>query len=283
MKSRLGDRLSQIILNTFFLLLALLMFYPFWYVLMYSFSDPSFASAIGLNLYPKEFTLSTYAHVFSQKYLYVGFKNSLIVTVGGTLIGLLLTIGCAYPLAKNNLHGRNVLFIIIFITMLVHGGLIPTYLLVKSLHMVDTLWALSVPSAVSVFCMLIMIKFYRGIPTELVESAKMDGANDWTVLLRIIIPLSGAVNATIGLIYAVGHWNAYMPGIIYIHDQGKRVLQVVLKGMLQEESLNQPDMVSSPESIKMAAVIISMIPILLVYPYLQKYFVKGMLIGGVKG
>lgn len=279
--------LYPILLNIFFVLLGLLMLYPFCYVLMFSLNDPNLASVNGLNLYPKHFSLTTYKFVFSQSFLYTGFKNSVIVTLGGTLISMMLTIGCSYPLAKNSLHGRNTLFMIIFLTMLINGGLIPTYLVVKELHMVDTLWALTIPSAVSVYSMLIMIKFYKGIPTELVESAKMDGANDWTVLFRIILPLSGAVNATIALIYAVARWNEYLPGVIYINDQNKRVLQVVLNSMLKEESLaNQPglsDMASSPESIKMAAVIVSMIPILLVYPYLQKYFVKGMLIGSVKG
>lgn len=287
MGRRRSGRLYPIVLNIFFVLLGLIMFYPFWYVLMFSLSDPVRASVNKLNLYPEHFSLSTYKYVFSQSFLYIGFKNSLIVTVGGTLISLLMTIGCAYPLAKNSLRGRNVLFAIIFVTMLVNGGLIPTYLIVKNLHLVDTLWALTLPSAVSVYNMLIMIKFYKGIPAELVESAKIDGANDWTVLFRIIIPLSGAVNATIALIYAVSRWNEYLPGIIYINDQGKRVLQVVLNSMLKEESLaNQPglsDLASSPESIKMAAVVISMLPILIVYPYLQKYFVKGMLIGSVKG
>ncbi|WP_135548188.1 carbohydrate ABC transporter permease [Paenibacillus cymbidii] len=281
------SRLYPIVLYTGFVLLGLIMFYPFWYVLMFSLSDPLRASVNKLNLYPEHFSLSTYKYVLTQKFLYIGFRNTVIVTAGGTLISMLLTIGCAYPLAKNSLRGRKAIFSLIFFTMLFNGGLIPTYLVIKQLHMVDTLWALMVPSAVSVYNMLIMIKFYRGIPAELTESAKIDGAGDWYILLRIIVPLSGAVNATIALIYAVARWNEYLPGIIYINDQNKRVLQVVLNGMLKEESLaNQPglsDLASSPESIKMAAVVISMVPILLVYPYLQKYFVKGMLLGSVKG
>ncbi|OAS14382.1 carbohydrate ABC transporter permease [Paenibacillus oryzisoli] len=287
MKRHRNRRLYPLVLNIGFVLLGLIMLYPFWYVLMFSLSDPTHASVNKLNLYPEHFSLSTYKYVLSQKFLYVGFRNTLIVTIIGTLISMVLTIGCAYPLAKSSLRWRSPIFSIIFFTMLFHGGLIPTYLVIKQLHLVDTLWALMLPSAVSVYNMLIMIKFFKGIPTELIESAKMDGANDLFILLRIILPLSGAVNATIGLIYAVARWNEYLPGIIYIHDQKKRVLQVVLNGMLKEESLaNQPglsDMASSPESIKMAAVVVSMVPILLVYPYLQKYFVKGMLIGSVKG
>ncbi|MDG0791254.1 carbohydrate ABC transporter permease [Cohnella ginsengisoli] len=280
-------RFSVLFLYLFFILTGVLMLYPFWYVLMFSLSDPLRASVNKLNLYPSHFSLSTYKYVLTQPFLYTGFKNTIIVTVFGTLISMLLTIGCAYPLSKESLRGRKFLFSLIFFTMLFNGGLIPTYIVIKQLHMIDSLWALMVPSAVSVYNMLIMIKFYKGIPSELIESAKMDGAGDWYVLLRIVVPLSGAVNATIGLIYAVSRWNEFLPGVLYINDQSKRVLQVVLNGMLREDSLaNQPglqDLASSPESIKMAAVVISIVPILAVYPYLQKYFVKGMLLGSVKG
>ncbi|MDF2921611.1 MAG: binding-protein-dependent transport system inner rane component [Paenibacillaceae bacterium] len=269
-----------------FVLLGILMLYPFWYVLMYSFNDPIAPSSTGLNLYPRVFSLDTYKYVLNQKFLYVGFTNSIIVTVGGTLISMLLTIGCAYPLSKAQLKGRRLFFSVIFFTMLFSGGLIPTYILVSKLNMVNTLWALMVPGAVVVYFLIIMIKFFKGIPEELIESAKIDGANDMYILFRIALPLSKAVLAAVGLMYAVMRWNEYLPGIIYINDSKKYVLQVILNGMLNEETLASSggaSSITSPESVKMAAVILTILPIVMIYPFLQKYFVKGMLIGAVKG
>lgn len=281
------NRLFPFMNYTFFVLLGILMLYPFWYVLMFSLNDPLHASANKLNLYPEYFSWVTYKYVLTRSFIYTGFKNTLLVTIGGTLISMILTIGCAYPLAKESLRGRKPIFFLMFFTMLFNGGLIPTYIIVKQLHMVNTLWALMLPSAVSVYNMLIMIRFFKGIPVELIESAKMDGANDWYILFRVVLPLSNAVNASIGLIYAVTRWNEFLPGVIYINDSSKKVLQVILNGMLREDTLagqsGLAEFTSSPESIKMAAVVISMLPILIIYPFLQKYFVKGMLIGAVKG
>ncbi|MDF2927352.1 MAG: transporter permease [Paenibacillaceae bacterium] len=271
---------------TLFIVLGIIMLYPFWYVLMYSLNDPSVPTSVGFNLYPKEFSLDTYRQVLSQSTLYTGFMNSLIVTAGGTLISMLLTISCAYPLSKTRLKGRNGFFWLFFFTMLFSGGMIPTYILVSKLHMVNTLWALMVPNAVVVFYMIIMTKFFRGIPEELIESAKIDGAHDFYILVRIVLPLSKAVLAAVGLMYGVGKWNEFMAGIIYINDSKKYVLQVILNSMLNEQTLASQagsSTVSSPESVKMAAVILTIMPIVMVYPFLQKYFVKGMLIGAVKG
>ncbi len=281
------NRLFPILNYTFFVLLGILMLYPLWYVLMYSLNNPNSASVLGLNLYPKDFALVTYKYVLSQPFIYTGYKNTLIVTIGGTIISMLLTIGIAYPLAKESLKGRKWIFSFIFFTMLFSGGIIPTYIVVKQLHMVDTLWALMVPSAVSVYYLLIMIKFFKGIPTELLEAAKMDGAGDMYILIRIVLPLSKAVIASIGLFYAVTRWNEYLPGVIYINDSGKKVLQVVLNGMLNEDTLagqsGMSEMLSSPDSVKMAAVVITALPILLVYPFIQKHFVHGLMLGSVKG
>ncbi|MDF2927325.1 MAG: binding-protein-dependent transport system inner rane component [Paenibacillaceae bacterium] len=282
-----GDKIFTAFNYALFIALGIITIYPFWYVLMFSMNDPNMASVQSLNLYPEHFSLITYKYVLSQPFIYTGYKNTLIVTTVGTLISMITTIGCAYPLSKDKLVGRKWIFGLFFFTMLFHGGTIPTYLVVKELHMVDTLWALMIPGAISVFYMMIMIKFFKGIPAELIESAKMDGAGEMFILFRIIMPLSGAVNASVGLMYAVGKWNEYLAGVIYINDNSKKVLQVALNGMLREDTLSGQaglmELATSPESVKMAAVIVSVLPILCVYPFLQKYFVKGMMIGAVKG
>ena len=282
-----GEKIFSFFNYTFFVILGILMLYPFWYVLMFSLNDPNFASVRSINLYPEHFSMITYKYVLTQPFIYIGYKNTIIITLFGTLISMALTVGCAYPLSKDRLVGRRGIFALFFFTMLFSGGTIPTYLVVKQLHMVDTLWALMLPGAVSVYYMLIMIKFFKGIPAELIESAKMDGAGEFYTLFRIVLPLSGAVTASVGLMYAVGKWNEYLSGVIYINSFEKQVLQVALNGMLRGGTLSgQEGLIEldhSPESVKMAAIIVSVIPILMVYPFLQKYFVKGMMLGAVKG
>ena len=271
----------------FFIVLGMIMLYPLWYVAMSSLSDPNTSSLNSFYLLPEDFTISTYVYVLKQPFIYTGYKNTLIVTLAGTLIGLAITIMVAYPLSRNQLKGRKFFFGFIMFTMIFNGGIIPTYIVLKGLTLIDKLWALILPSAVNVYFTLIMLKFFKNISQDLIESAKIDGCNDIYILVRIVLPLSKAVIATIALFFAVARWNEYLPGIIYINDREKKVLQVILNSMLREESLaGQSGMLSetvTPQSLKMAAVMISVIPILAFYPYLQKYFVKGIMLGAVKG
>jgi ABC-type glycerol-3-phosphate transport system permease component len=209
------------------------------------------------------------------------------VTAVGTLVSLLMTAITAYPISREVLFGKKFFFNMILFTMLFSGGLIPTYLVVRSLGLLDSLWALILPSSINVFNMLVMMKFFKNIPDSLIESAKIDGYNDIYILYKIVLPLSKAVLASIGLFSAVGFWNTYLPCLIYIIDADKRVLQVILRGMLQEESLAAQtgalDQIVTPQNMKMAVIIVTMLPILCVYPFLQKHFTKGVLIGSIKG
>lgn len=288
MLNRFGKLSFDFANYTFFLILAFSMLYPFWYIIMFSISVPGHASGLShFYFWPQGFSLATYEYILRYSVILTGLKNTLIVTAAGTAVNLLMTSLTAYPLSQQ-LRGKGPLSNFILFTMIFSGGIIPTYVVVRAFGMVDTLWALFIPSAISVYYLLIMIKFFRGIPVGLIESAKIDGYNDIFILLRIVLPLSTAVLASLGLFYAVAHWNAYLPGVIYINDREKRVLQVILRAMLYEESLRgvigrMDASATTPQSMKMAAVVISLLPILMVYPFIQKYFMKGIMIGAVKG
>jgi putative aldouronate transport system permease protein len=244
----------------------------------------------GYYLVPKGFTLNTYAYVLQQSFVRIGFRNSIFVTVVGTIISLFLTAITAYPLSREKLLGRKIVFGFMLFTMLFRGGIIPTYIVVRGVGMIDSLWALIIPQAISVFYMLIMIKFFKQIPQSLIDAARIDGYNDAQILFKIVIPVSTAVLATVALFYAVRRWNEYLPGVIYINSREKRVLQVVLRGMLQEAmgrdslaTLGEAGETLTPQTMRMASIIVTLLPILFVYPYLQKYFIKGVMLGAVKG
>jgi putative aldouronate transport system permease protein len=282
-----GSRVFNVINYSFMILLAAIMLYPLWYVLMYSLSEPQRYSVNSYYLIPNGFNIAVYKHIIVQPLIIKGFKNSVFVTVVGTSVSLLMTSTTAYPLSRAVLFGKKFFFNMILFTMLFSGGLIPTYLVVRSLGLLDSLWALILPSSINVFNMLVMMKFFKNIPDSLIESAKIDGYNDIYILYKIVLPLSKAVFASIGLFSAVGLWNTYLPCLIYIIDTDKRVLQVILRGMLQEESLAAQtgalDQIVTPQNMKMAVIIVTMLPILCVYPFLQKHFTKGVLIGSIKG
>ena len=268
----------------FFTIFGLLMLYPIWYVLMFSLSDPSHIALNSYYLIPNGFSLESYKQVLGESIVYSGYKNSIIVTGVGTLISLILTGMTAYPLSREQLPGKKLFFMYIMFTMIFHGGMIPTYLIIRSLGLLDSLWALMLPAAINVYNLLIMIKFFKNIPESLIESAKIDGYNDIQILFKIIVPLSTAAFAAVGLFYAVFNWNSFLSGMMYITSNTKWPLQVVLRDLLmQSQSAESGDSRISTETFKMATVIVTILPILMVYPYLQKYFVKGVMLGSVKG
>lgn len=261
--------------------------YPFWYVLMYSLSDPN---ANPLNHYyfiPNGFSLISYNQVFKSTQVLIGFKNSLFVTGVGTVLTLLFTAATAFPLSREHMTGRKFLFGMILFTMLFNGGMIPTFIVVQKVRLFDSLWALIIPGLISVYNMLIMVKFFKQFPIGLIESAKIDGYNDVSIFFRIVIPLSKAVFAAIGLFYAVTLWNTYFSAILYVRDPKKDVIQVVVRAMVQDDQLGADTGLlgihTTPETMRMAVIIFSLIPILLVYPFLQKHFMKGVTLGSVKG
>lgn len=279
------DRFFRFFIYAFFIFLAVLMLYPLWYVLMFSLSELGRVSLNNYYLVPDGFSLESYTTVMRYPPVLTGFKNSAFVTGVGTLVCLMMTVITAYPLSREPLTGKKFYFGMMMFTMIFSGGMIPTYLVIRAVGLVDSLWALIIPGAINVYYVLVMIKFFKGIPISLIESAKIDGYNDISILFRIVLPLSKASLASIGLFYAVIKWNVYVSAVMYITDTKKRVIQVVVRGMLMEdlqaEATGAGD--STPQSMRMAAIMVSLLPILCVYPFLQKYFMKGVTLGAVKG
>ncbi|MCR8629953.1 carbohydrate ABC transporter permease [Paenibacillus radicis (ex Xue et al. 2023)] len=270
-------------------LMALLMIFPFWNVLVMSFSTSHLVYEGQLLFWPKQWTTAAYNVVFQNRQFIQTLQNTVFITIVGTVISMILTTTLAYPLSKRTVKGASVMLFIAFFTMLFNGGIIPSYLLVKQLGMLNSLWSLIIPSALSVFNLMIMVSFFRSLPSELEESAKMDGCNDIGVLLRIIVPISLPVIATLTLFYAVSKWNIFFQAVMYNSDVSKMTMQVLLRQILVQMTSDAVDAAMSGDTpkigvtVKMAMIIIATVPILLIYPFLQKYFAKGAMIGSVKG
>ena len=279
----------DVLMYAFIAILAIICLYPFLNVIAYSFSGANAVLAQEVTWFPKDFTLAAYKNIFARPQIWIAMKVTVFVTLGGTALGLVLTTAAAYALSRDNLPGKTVFSGLILFTMYFSGGMIPTFLVVKNLGLYDTLWALVIPNAVNVFNFVIMRTFFRELPKELDEAAQIDGATEMQALFRIVLPLSVPIIATIGLFYAVQYWNDYFQSLLYIVDPDKFTLQLRLRQLLVTD-LNSD--VSNPEgignmvmtqSLKMATVAVATIPIIVVYPWLQKYFVKGMMLGSVKG
>ncbi|MDR1568925.1 MAG: carbohydrate ABC transporter permease [Oscillospiraceae bacterium] len=292
MKKRKPFSLADASFNTVnFLIMTVVVFitlYPFWYVLVASFSSMNHLYTSQLLLWPDGLNLTSYRFVLSNDRVPRAFLNSAFIVVVGTAISMLLTTLGAYVLSKPYLPGRNAFTGFIVLTMLFSGGLIPFYMTVQFLGLIDTIWALIIPSAISSYNMIIMRNFLQGIPSALEESAHIDGATHLQVLLRIYLPLSAPVLATITLFYAVSYWNSFFYAIIFLNRQELQPIQVLLREVLQQSRVDmlvsEDYRLNSPtETVKMALVIVTIVPIIVIYPFLQKYFVKGVLIGSLKG
>lgn len=269
-----------------FLVIGIIMVYPFWYVVMYSLSVPSQSSLDHLYLWPAGFTLDNYRYAFSKKILFSGFFNSVFLTVVGTVVNMILTIMLAYPLSREKLPGKRFFSAFVVFPMLFSGGMIPTYLVIKQFGLMDSLWSLITSMAVNVYNLLILTKFFKSIPDSLIEAARIDGCGDVLTLVKIVLPLSKASLATISLFYAVQHWNEFLHATIYINTDSKWPLQVVLRNiidMLANDLNNSGEVFMNPENFKMATIVITVLPIMCVYPFLQKYFTQGVMMGSVKG
>ncbi|MDQ0115176.1 carbohydrate ABC transporter permease [Paenibacillus harenae] len=264
--------------------------FPFVNIIAVSFSSSRAINAAEVFMWPIEFNMNAYVNLLKDGQLLVAMKNTALITLVGTALNMLFTIMAAYPLSKSRLRGRNFMLMAILFTMLFSGGLIPNFLLINSLGLVNTYWALWLPALISAYNMFVMKSFLEGLPDELEESAQIDGAGDAKILWKIVLPLSKPVIAALTLFYAVGWWNSYMNVLIYIRNTDKLSLMVKLHQMIE---LVSPDMLRSgeglmqtvitPEGIRAAAVVIAITPILCVYPFLQKHFIKGVLLGSVKG
>lgn len=285
----------KIKLGTFvnYLLLALLAFvclYPFLNVLAYSVSGYNAVLSNRVTIYPIDFTLEAYRQILGRTQIWMAMRTTVLITLMGTLLSLVLTVFAAYALSRQDLPGRKVFTVIILFTMYFGGGMIPTFLVVKGVGLYDMLGALFIPQSINVFNFIVMRTFFRNLPESLEEAARIDGASHMQSLVKIILPLSLPILATIGLFYAVGYWNSYFDALLYIQSPEKYTLQLRLRGLLFGEELNNSGANLEgigtqvmTQSLKMATVAVSTIPILIVYPWLQKYFVKGVMIGSVKG
>ncbi|MFK7695137.1 carbohydrate ABC transporter permease [Paenibacillus sp. HJGM_3] len=284
-----GERLFDIGNVVFMLLLMFVTLYPFWYVLVASISEPGYIAATrGAIWWPHGFNLGSYKAVFHNPVIQTGYLNTLFVVVVGTALNILMTSLGAYVLSRQNVMLKNAIMFMIVFTMFFGGGLIPNYILVTSLGMLDSLWALIIPVAVSSFNLIIMRTAFQAVPVSLEESARLDGANDFTILFRVVLPLSLPVVAVMILFYGVAHWNSWFGALIYMRDRTHYPLQLILREILISNSTDSMTVDSGGDklqvalTIKYATIIVATGPILILYPYLQKFFVKGVMIGAIK-
>ncbi|GAA3407733.1 carbohydrate ABC transporter permease [Paenibacillus hodogayensis] len=268
--------------------LAITVVYPFIHVLSVSLSGRGEALRTGFHWFPRQITLEAYRDVVKYPFIWTGYGNTLFRMAVGTFLTLLVTVCAAYPLSRTEFPLKRLLVMLLLFTMIFDGGIVPHYLLLKELHLLNTRWVYVLPSAANAFQVLVMISFFRSIPDALVEAARIDGARDLRILTRIMLPLSMPALVTIGLWSLVHHINAFMDNLLYVTDQNKFVLQQIVRQMLIENRLDPftsaiNEVPPAPESLKMAAVIVSVLPVLVVYPFLLRYFEKGTMIGSVKG
>lgn len=277
------------ILNTVFMVaLAFVFLYPFWQTLVISFSTPEYASSLGVKLFPPSVTLDSYKSVFKTGSIWVGYANTLFRTVTGTVLTVLVTYCAGYAISRKNLPFKRAITFFITVTMFFSGGLIPTFLTIKSYGLVGSRLALILPMMTSAWNIIITRNYIAGLPDELEEAALVDGAHPLKIVFQVMFPLSMPIVAVLALWTAVGHWNAWFDAMIYCSGESKIVLQLVLRRLLidsqAETSILQSTVAATtPESIKDATIIVAILPIVCVYPFLQKHFTKGVTLGAVKG
>lgn len=294
-KISIGERIFNVINYLFMIFMITVTLYPMLYVLFASFSDPTeFAKVDSLLFKPAGFSLEPYKTVFKMSNIGIGFRNTGFYLAAGTMLSMILTIFGAYALSKKDFYLRRPIMILLMVTMFFNGGMIPTYLVVNSLNMTNTIFAVLIPGCISTYNLIIMRTAFEGIPVSLLESAEIDGANQFTIMLRIVLPLSAPTLATITLFYAVGRWGDWYSALVYL--QGRRdlyPLQMFLREMLVKGDMTDPAYVSALNAaqaksyllnqvVKYATIVVTTLPILMVYPFLQRYFVKGVMIGAVK-
>ncbi len=268
-------------------LVAIATVYPVLYIIAISFSDTASIVQNQVFLWPKGFNMDAYIQILQDPRIPRAYLNTVLYTGVGTAINLLMTAVAAYPLSRPGFFGRKYFMIAIVLTMFLNGGIIPTYLIVQKLQLIDTIWALVLPNAIWTIELLILKSFYESMSASLRESAVMDGASEYRILFSIIIPLSKPALASIGLFYFMGHWNSFFLPMIYLNDSDLYPLQVVLRDMLIFDSAKETGMAEhaalTPQAMKNATIFLSMIPVLIIYPFAQKYFAKGIMLGSEKG
>ncbi len=288
-----SDRAFNVFCYAVMVLVLLITVYPLYFICIASVSDPAKVMTGKVLLWPKDASLKAYANVFAHKDIMNSYWNTIKYTVTGTVLNLALTLSAGYVLSRPKFIGKNFLTLMFTFTMIFSGGLIPTYFVIKGLNLLDSFWVMVLPSAVNTYNLIITRSFMvQTIPGELYEAATIDGTDHFTFFFRIVLPLSGALIGVIAMYYAVAHWNAYFDAMLYINDRGKYPLQLVLREILIQSSISTDDVVASEtgdtyfllaEQLKYALVIVSSLPVLMIYPFIQRYFVKGIMIGSVKG
>lgn len=284
-----GQKVFQVIIVIFFIIMCAIFVIPILNVLAMSLSSTNAILRNDVGIFPVDPTTIGYKQVFSNDKILSGFKNSFLVIGVHTPLAIIGTAFAAYPLAYGDFKGKKLYNYMIVMTMWIAGGLIPSFMVVNYLGMVDTLWSVIIPSLLGAYNIIILRNYFESIPTSLIESAKIDGAHDFTILFRIILPLSKPVLATITLWVVVARWNEFFAPLMYIRDSKKYTLQVILRDIIMSSEMNEFNMtaaegtLSIPEQLRNASIIISLVPMLVVYPFLQKYFVTGIMLGSVKG
>lgn len=289
-----SDKLFDILNITIMIGLLIIFLWPLIFVLSASVSNPAAVTTGKVLLLPVEFNLDGYVAILEYDSIWIGYKNTLVYTVLGTIVNLIMTICAAYPLSRKDFMPRNFLMGMFMFTMFFSGGLIPTYLVVVKLGMIDTLWAMILPGAVNVFYVIIVRTYFQtSIPQSLYDAAELDGANTAQILIRIILPLSAPIIAVMALYYGIGHWNSFFDAMIYMMDTDKYPLQMFLRDILIENKVDLNMVGLDPaqaeakrqltETIKYGVIVVASVPVLCFYPFVQKYFVKGVMIGAVKG
>ncbi|WP_339324867.1 carbohydrate ABC transporter permease [Paenibacillus sp. FSL W8-0194] len=288
-----GDRLFVAFVYLFLTLILVIVAVPLIYILSSSVSSPQAVTSGKVWLFPVDFTLDGYKAVFRNPQIGVGYLNSLFYTVVGTVVNVALTIMLGYPLAKKTLYGRSFFMVMLVITMMFDGGLIPYYLVVKDLHLLDTRWAMILPGAMGVFQVIVARTFFQTtIPDELSEAAELDGCSDIRFIFSIVLPLSKPIIAVMTLMYAVGHWNAYFDALIFLRSPDLFPLQIILRNILILNTVDASMMANVNQMqaqqglkdlIKYSLIVVASAPVLIIYPFVQKHFVKGVMIGSLKG
>lgn len=292
------DKIFLAINYTFVMFAFLIVLYPLIYILSASISDPKLVGSGEMWLLPKGITFEGYIRVFENENIWNGYLNTIIYTVVGTMINLVVTLPAAYALSRKDFYGRGFFTAMFMVTMFFSGGMVPSYLLVKQLGMIDTIWALVIPGAVSIWNLIVCRTFFQSsIPKELQEAAQIDGCTNMRLFIKIVLPLSMPIIAVMALFYGVGHWNSYFSALIYLNDAAKYPLQLVLRQILvlQQMSAQGGGMIDGSTAtalnnkaeiaalVRYSTIIVATIPIIAVYPFLQRYFVQGVMIGSVKG
>ena len=292
MKESLTDKLFYIVGFLFLGLFTLAIIVPIVYVLIASFMDPTVLQNKGISLNLTAWTLTAYKRVFENRMIWVGFRNSLVYSVSFTAISVVVTILAAYPMSKKDLVGKKIFNTFFVITMFFGGGLVPTYLLISNMGMLDTPWAIILPNAFNVWNMILSRTYYQSIPTELREASEVDGASELVHFFKILLPVCKPIIAVLALYQFVGMWNSYFDPMIYLNNADMQPLQLVLRSILIQNT-PEPGMIADiasmaemsklAELLKYSTIVVSSLPLLIMYPYFQKYFEKGVMLGSVKG